>query len=293
MESQQVLSEEAHLKVLNSRFKSLEYELENVLIDGKNIDKDIEQFKLRGHQMKADIIAKKEQLKLKFDGEFEEYHQQIKLAKEMLGKKEEERKVLLEYLKNSGIYLKPFEDLQNFGWHTLKHIAASNKNIEVAETQKRKAAEFSRLSRIARDKMNTLAEVLNSAKMNQLEANMRQDEFMANLEDWKLRNESQLKQITKMQNDHERLNLLIRQCGSTDEPMSEFIFKNVRAECQSFLNTKCPKELLNGLRKFKTRQERIIKLLKHKDIKLARETNLLRVATDQTADLMQYYEEPK
>lgn len=293
MEQSQVPSVEAHRKVLNSRIRSLEYELEGVVAEGKDTDKEYEQFKLRGEQLKAELSSRIEELKSEFERELEEYQKQTKLAKEMLEKKKEERTVLLDYLNESGIYLKPFDNLQNFGWHTLKQIAASNNNVEIMETQKRKAAEFNRLSRIARDRMNVLAELLNSAKMSHMQANMKKEEMVANLENWKSQNESQKKQIAKMQSDHERLNLLIKQCASSNEPMSKFIFKNVRAECQSFLNSKCPKELLNGLTKFKTRQDRIIKLLKHKDIKLARETNLLRVATDQTSDLMQYYDNVK
>lgn len=284
------ISAESHQKVLNSRIRSLEHELEDVMTDSKSIDREFEQFNLKGYQLRTDFIRRKDEYMSEYERELEEYQKQLKLAQDKLEKKKEERKTLLDYLKDSGIFVKSFNDLQNFGWITLKQMAASNMNVEIVESQKRKAAEFSRVSRIARDKMNILAQLLNDARMNQMQVNMKKEELISNLENWQRQNEQQQKQISKMESDHERLNLLIKQCGSTNEPMSEFIFKNVRAECQSFLNSKCPEELLNGLLKFKTRQERIIKLLKHKDIKLARETNSLTVASDQTADLMQYYD---
>lgn len=290
MQSQQSVSAESHQKVLLSRIKSLQHELEDVILDGKSIDKEFELFKSKGNQLRADYIKKKDECRLVYDREVEEYQKQLTFSQEMLEKKKEERKALLNYLKDSGIFLNSFDDLQNFGWSTLKQMANSNINVEVIEAQKKKAAEFNRLSRVARDKMNILAPLLDDARMSQMQANMKKEELISNLENWKTQNEQQQKQIFKMQSDHERLNLLIKQCGSTNEHMSEFIFKNVRAECQSFLNSKCPKELFKGLLKFKERQERIIKLLKHKDIKLARETNSLTVASDQTADLMQYYD---
>lgn len=99
---------------------------------------------------------------------------------------------------------------------------------------------------------------------------------------WQAIEKDQDNRVNKLKTANERLNLLIKQC--CNEPVSGFTARNVREKCQSFLTSSSEQELWEGLKKYESRQRRVIKLLKHKESKLSKEYNLLEIAKDQTAD---------
>lgn len=290
MDPQQALTLKAHLEILKSRLTSLQGELDAALREREITKKELEALEAKRKSLRDEFEQRRNEIEEEYNNEVLEYQKQNRLAEEVLENKREERKALLEYLYNSHICERTYLETNNFDWPTLERIAHDNDRKATIDDQiMQKATVLDSLNKKARARLNTLYELLTSTLVTKNRASNKLDEIKEYLKDWEEILAIQEKKIQKMQNDNERLNALIKQCASTNEPMSDYITKNVRAKCHSFLNSSCPEELLVGLSKFQARQARMIKLLKHKESKLSRETNHLQVAKDQTSDQMQYY----
>lgn len=282
-------SAKAHLDVLNSRIASLQKELENALREEEEIEKEMTALTTKRKKFEGDCKQRLRELETDYNSKNQEYQKQVKLAIEVLEKKKEERHALLEYLANCNICDRLPDDVRNLDWESLKVMANGTEKADGLEVQRSKALLLADLNQKARVRLDAMSELFSKTVTAKSRISNRIQELREFANSWSSMAESQEKKMAKMHTENERLNLLIKQCALTNEPMSEYVTKNVRAKYQSFLNSSCPKELLNGLKKFRTRQDSVIKLLKHKESILNRDTNQLQVATDQTADQMQYY----
>lgn len=279
----------AHIQILKSRVEILECELKNSSRQIESTESDLRHMQTRWNTTSDDLKERKDELIGRYNQEVDDYNRQIQLSEEVLAKKRDERQALLGYLKEKNICDSTGLDLRNFDWDTLRKIIQGRDKSEIIIEQEQQARKLSDLNLKARENLNDLSELVSSALLIKEDRNRTFDYVKGFVEDWKRFNEEQEKKIAKLQTENERLNLLIRQCAASNEPMSEYVTKNVRAKCHSFLNSDNPQELMTGLTRFKMRQERMIKLLKHKENKLTREINQLQVAKDQTHDQMLYY----
>lgn len=289
IELQQALSAKSHLKVLQSRVLSLQNELELALNSEEIINREIEYSKSKLEEAQRDIYIRREKIEDEYRSEIQEYKKQNRLIEEMLDKKKEERRALLDYLYSLKMPIKLPEDLKSFDWTSLKKVMTNSRKNDLMEAQNIRATLLADRNSQMRALLKKIKDLFSSTQEVKFVNNESLEELKCRMVDWKETIEVQEKRISKMQVENERLSLLIKQCAHTNEPISEFMAKNVREKCHSFLNSNNPNELLEGLTRYKSRQERMIKLLKHKEMKLGQETNLLRIATDQTADQMQYY----
>jgi len=289
MESQQALLARAHLSILKHRVLSLRDELEVALNEKEALNKELEFFKIKWNSLESECKKRREELDTRYEEENQEFKRQIKLAEEVLERKEEERKALLNYLYESNICEKTPSDLRQFDWPILTKMAAEEQGMGLLEGQRQKASVLASVNQKARSRLSEMYDLFVSTVDSKNKTMSKMNEIKEYMKTWKETNIEQEKVIAKMQTENERLNLLIKQCALSDEPISESVTRNVRDKCHSFLNSTCQEDLLSGLKKYKMRQDNMIKLLKHKENKLARDTNLLEVARDQTADQMQYY----
>jgi len=230
-------------------------------------------------------------LESKYGDEIDEYLKQIKLAEEVLAKKKEERDAMIEYLITLNLTEHSHEELRSFDWNSLQRLV-ENLSKPSAEmlAQRNKASDLNELAEVAGKHLDEMIEQIASVEIVRDKLKSTIGTFQSYMNDWQKLKEDQEKRISKVQADSEKLNLLLRQCVASNEPLSEYVTKNVQAKCQSFVYSDPDSvELLDGLRKFKTRQDRIIELLRHKDSKLGSETNKLQVARDQTHDQLKFY----
>lgn len=289
MNPQQAISAKAHLNVLRDRLLTLKGELEIALREEEQIDGELEMFRVKGEQTFKENAQKKEELEANYINELQECQKQNRLAEDMLEKKKEERQSLLEYLYGLNLCQRSNDDVKNFDWVSMRKMVMLETKSEVLDENHKKLFFLTSLNQQAKAQLNDIFGLFKSTQLVKQRAKSKIEEIKEFVALWKKTKDEQEKKILKMQNDNERLNLLIKQCASNNEPISDFVTQNVRAKCQSFLHSRCPKELYNGLSKYRTRQDRIIKLLKHKENKLSRDTNLLKMATEQIVDHMQYY----
>lgn len=289
MDLRQAKLTKGHLQVIQRRISSLENELQLALRTEEFLKKELDFAKHKFESLTLELKQKSKESESNYIDELEEYRKQNKLIEEMLAKKKEERKVLLDYLYSSKICDKLPNELRDFDWEGLKNVFTVTKKGDFLESQRQKILLVVDLNKTMRNRLSKINQLFSST----LETKKRNTAYYEKLKQynlgWKQTNESQEKKIIKMQLENERLNLLIKQCVLTNEPISEYVTKNLREKCHSFLNTSSPDELVNGLTKYRSRQERIIQVFKHKEMKLARENNQLQIARDSTADQMQYY----
>lgn len=280
-----------HLKILSSRIISLEKELKAALRDGRIADERKKNFQESLQTADANRLEKIQVLESKYGVEIDEYRKQIKLAEEVLARKKEERQAMIDYLTSLDLAERSHGELKNFDWTSLQRLTENihKPSKEVLEKYNR-VEDMNELSELARKHLDDINEQISSVEIVKDRFKSTVDSFREHLGNWNKMKESQEKRITKIQTDNEKLNLLLRQCVASNEPLSEYITKNVHAKCQSFVNCEPgSSELLDGLRKFKNRQDRIIELLRHQDAKLGNETNMLQVARDQTHDQLKFY----
>lgn len=288
MDPQQALSAKAHLDIIRARIESLHDELKKAAEESYNLSDQYELGVGKVESAKEDGQVRRNELEFNYAEEIDEYHKQIQLAEEMLAKKKEERDALLNYLNVSNIYdIKLNKDLREFDWDNLKRIVTS-KRPDIIHEQYKKATEMSKLNERLGSRLSNTRELFSSTVAARDRRRSKVNELEVFIRCWKETSEAQEKKISKMRIENDRLDMLIKQCV-TSEPISEFVEKNVRDKCHSFLGSSSDEDLLNGLIKFKLRQERMIKLLKHKENTLTRDTNLLQVAKDQTSDQELYY----
>lgn len=289
MEQESSHSIRAHVQILKSRVESLECELVNSSRQINETESEIKHMQTRWDATSEDLKERNEELIARYNQEIDDINRQIQLSEDVLAKKRDERQALLNYLKEKNLCDATGLDLRDFDWGTLKKIVQGRDKSEIIFEQEQHARRLSDLNLKARENLGDLGELISSTATIKDDRNRTLDYIKGFVEEWKRFHEEQEKKIVKLQSENERLNLLIRQCAASNEPMSEYVTKNVRAKCHSFLNSDNEQEMLSGLTKFKLRQERMIKLLKHKENKLTREINQLQVAKDQTHDQMLYY----
>lgn len=288
MDPQQVLSARAHLDIIKSRIEYLNTELKQAVGINHDLIAEYELEIAKIEAAKEDGQTRFKELDSEYSREIQEYKKQVKLSEEMLTEKKKEREALLNYLNESNICdIKLNKDFRKLDWVNLKRVVTSKKP-DITYEQYKKSIEMSKLNEKFQSILSSINELHSStvavkdrryAKVNELEGYINY---------WKDLNECQEKKISKMRSENDRLDILIKQCA-TNEPLSEFVERNIRDKCHSFLASSTQEDLLNGLMKFKLRQERMIKLLKHKESKLTRDTNLLQVAKDQISDQELYY----
>lgn len=288
MDPQQALSARAHLDIIKARIDFLHNELRRAAEESYVLSEQCEIEVEKVESAKEDGQVRRKELESNYAEEIDEYKKQIKLAEEMLNKKKEEREALLNYLNASNIYdLKLNKDLKEFNWDNLKRIITSRRP-DIIHEQYRKSVEMSKLNERMSYRLSNTRDLFSSTVAARDRRRSKISELETHIRHWKNVNEAQERKISKMRTENDRLDMLIKQCV-TNEPISEFVEKNVRDKCHSFLGSSSAEDLLNGLIKFKLRQERMVKLLKHKENTLTRDTNLLQIAKDQTSDQELYY----
>lgn len=290
MDPQQALSAIAHLEVIKARVTTLRKEFLDVAHTNHDLLVEIENTEGKLEAFQQDDQARRQDLESVYSNEIQEYNKQIKLNQDMFEKEKERRKALLSYLGESNIIeLNLDRSLgMDFDWIYIERLISSKKVASVVDEKYRKAKELSQLNRKMQSRLLDASSLYSSTDEARKMRQSKVDEIKEYIRQWQGMSELQAKKIAKMEAENDRLDLLIKQCAATEQ-IDEFVERNVREKCHSFLESSSPEELLNGLMKFQLRQQRMIQLLKHKDNKLTRDTNLLQVAKDQTSDQEQYY----
>lgn len=279
-----------HLQILNNRVVSLEQELKVALKHGKENDEKIKALQDALDTITTNRNGRLEEMEIKFEAEQGECDRQIRLAEDVLSRKKEERLNLMSYLDGLELDENSFWELREFDWVTLEKLASNvHKPHDSLVEQQNKADSLNEAIQKVKQRMSELNELLVSTTFVRGRLTKSIDEVKAQHNHWDNVRELQKKRIDKIQVDNERLYTLIRQCVATNEPMSEFVSRNIKEKCQSFVKSENSQELLQGLMKFKSRQDRIINMLRYKDNKLGSETNKLQVAKDQTHDQVKFY----
>lgn len=281
-----------HLNILNNRVAALRLELELIQRDGLVIDQRFQAMKEGLQTIESNRRERLEGIHSKYESELNDYQRQIGLAEEMLNKKQEERQALLGYLRDLHMDVSFPDDLKDFDWDTATKIVAShNKKKDDIFEQNKKAEILYELNHRAKLRLDEINELLSMTSMDKDRLQKSVKEFSGHTKEWQKISSLQSDRIFKIQNDNERLNALIRHCIVSNEPMSNYVTKNIHAKCTSFIYSNNAEELKGGLMKFRARQERIIKLLRYKENQLGDQANKLQVARDQTIDQMRYYKD--
>lgn len=289
MEKRAAVLTRAHVQIFRSKIESLQCELKNSLDQNDMTDHELSVAQSRLENVRDKFKERQEELTARYNHEIVECNKQIRLAEEVLARKREERQAMLDYLEEKKLIETSCADLKDFDWNSLKRIIQERDRSEIIIEKEAQAQKLSDLNLKARNQLNDLKRMILSTTVLKEERNRTFDYIRSHADNWKQLLEIQEKNITKLSGENQRLNLLIKQCAASNEPMSDYVAKNVRAKCHSFLNCENEQELLGGLTKFKQRQDRMIKLLKHEENKLSGEINQLMVAKDQTHDQMLYY----
>lgn len=289
METLQAMSARAHLKLLETRICCFRDELKAAMEEAADIRKNFETYSRKNDELIKECSLKRQELDSNYSEQIQEYEKQIKISEEMLVKETEKRQTMLDYLRDLNITIKLPDDVKDFDWSSIEKMASNCELVDNIEEQKRKANLLEETNELANYKLNEMFELLNATIILKTKVKSRVDELNKMANEWKQMIIMQEKKINKMREENIRLNILVKQCVNVNEPMSKYVTDNVRAKCQSFMNSSTVEELVYGLKKYKSRQDRIIKLLKHKENKLTRDINLLQVAKDRTADQMDYY----
>lgn len=288
-DQQQLISRKLHLEKFKNRVQALQEDLTRAQSEAERLEKLLQYWQERKESQDGEFKNRVQDLETKYRREIDAYRRQIELSQEMLAKKEDDRCALLGILNQLNFCDKLDKNLKGVDWESLKKIAMKNKNTAKLVAQTEKAKELACLLQKAKVNVAELAHI--RSVFNNLRSQFRAklEAFKNSIQERESMNAEHEKQLSKMQIDSERLRLLIKQCAMSNEPMSDFVTKNVRAKCHSFLDSDRTEDLLKGLIKFKERQTKMITLLKHKENRLIRDCNLLKVAADQTMDHTQYY----
>lgn len=289
MENHNAMMTRAHVHILKLRVESLQCELKISTDQSEQLDQELNLAQSRLRSIREDFNERKEELVARYNHEFVEYNKQIRLAEEVLTKKRDERQAMLDYLKEKNLCVTSCLELKDFDWDTLKRVLQGRDKSEIIIEQEESAQKLSELNLKARSRLQDLSRLIASTAKLKDVRNRTYNYLKEHVDEWKTINQDQEKKIARLQGENERLTLLIKQCAASNEPMSDYVTQKVRAKCHSFLNSEDENELILGLTKFKQRQDRMIKLLKHKENKLSRDINQLVVAKDQTHDQMLYY----
>lgn len=272
------------------RIESLKSELKNAISVDQEIDSDQRMINSRWSTFQEDIKQRKEIIESKYGEEIKEYKKQVRLAEEMLSKRRDERKALMDYLCDAKVCEKSHEDLKDFDWESLMKMAVAQGRKDVLDEQGKKGYRLANMNQCVRLRLSDMFELLSTTILADNKIRSKLDEMIKDQQKWIEINGEMERTISKMQLENERINLLVKQCAVSKEPMSEYVTNNVRAKCHSFLESSTTEELLAGLNKFKIRQDKVIQLLRYKEIKLNRDVSLLLVAKDQTIDQQQFYD---
>lgn len=289
MDTRHTVLAKLHLELFKGRIIALKDELERAKKEGQKLDSLLAYWRERHISMDEESQNNMQQLEGRYRREIEETHRQNELAREMLDKKEEERCSLLGILNQLNFCDRIDKDTKAIDWTSLKDSALKRLKSGKLDAQKQKAQVLSSLIQQSRADLDELTSFKVELSDLQTKFRVKMEDFKDSIKQGDAMKSDQEQRINKMQQDSERLKLLIKQCAATNEPISAFVTKNVQAKCHSFLDSKSVDDLRCGLLKFKERQEQMIKILRHKESRLVRDCNLLKVAADQTADHTQYY----
>lgn len=289
MNLSQAVSNISHLKLIESKFSVLAAELEVALKNRAEIDQESEELKIKLNENAEEFQQKRSDMERSFAEKLEEYGKQVRYFEEMLHKKIEERDSQLGYLRQLNINERIPEDLIGFNWDTLKRIASNGDKNDARDKQYQKAIETSVMAESAQIKLERLGHLLESTIDARRTVSNRVQQIRAHIKDWRELTTQQQKTIGLHESENYRLMLIVKQCISNDEPVSENITRNVRDKCHSFINSENDEELAQGLRKYHKRQANKIRLLRRQVNKLSNELSLLQVASDQTSDVIQHY----
>lgn len=283
------MSHISHYKLLQSKLNCLEVELNQAVESDKEITTETEELETKLKDNADDFKQKKTDMEKAYAEELDEYNKQVKYLEELLKKKVEERESQLAYLGELNVCEKSHDELLGFNWSTLRKIANNGDKNEMNEFQYHKSVETSALVEVAQTALESIFVLADSTKDARSTVLARILEIREYIGRWKKVASNQQRTIMSLESENYRLNLIIKQCISNDEPMSENITRNVRDRCLSFINSTSVEDLIQGLKKYHQRQDNKIKLLKRKVNKLSHELSHLQVANDQTSDLIHHY----
>lgn len=289
MNASTAIAQIGHYKLLQAKLKSLEVDLKEADSYDKEITKETEELEAKIKENAADFEQKKAETEKMFTEKLDEYRKQVKYFEAQLAKRIEERDSQLAYLSELNICEVSHRDLVNFDWPTLKKLAGNGDKNDLREKQYEKAIETAKIAEVVRDKIKALFVILNSTEDIRCKVVNSILSVKEQIEQYKEVATAQQKTITGHEQENYRLTLIIKQCIAHNEPMSEFVTKNVRDKCHSFIKSENDDELIYGLKKYKKRQDNKATILKMKVIKLSQELSSIQVASDQTADLIQHY----
>lgn len=277
-----------HLRIIDQRLVMLDEEFQRADAEINEIELKRLDFESRFNLTKSDIEKKVHDSRKDLKSKVANYAHQVDTLSELLEKKRSERVFLLTRLLETKVLSNTHLDWIDFGWDSLQRMAHRGKNADSIEEQKKKASMLSNLCSRFRVKFNELSTVHREIKELRRRVLCQMDEVQECKNRWIALRGVQANKILRLESEHTKLSLLLRTC-LLNEPKSDYLTKNIRAKCQAFMSCADSQDLLDGLRKFVERQNKIIKLLRHKDSNMSRDISKLQVAKDQTADQMQYY----
>lgn len=289
MSDDRLILTKIHLEKFKQRLLALQSDFKAAKSEGDRLDNASFYWRERNNTQDDEFNQRLRELETKYRRDIDEITKQYSQAQEVMRKKEEERDTLLNILNQSNICDRLDKDLRGIDWPALKRVASRRQSSDKLEDQQKKALILAELILRARNNIEELGHALTDIKEIKLRFKSKLDQFIKSVNDTEELYMDQSQRFGKMQNDSERLRLLIKQCAITNEPMSDFVTKNVRAKCHSFLESDSIEDLKDGLVKFRDRQAKMITLLKHQENRLVRDCNLLKVAADQTNDQTKEY----
>lgn len=289
MDPQQAVSMGRHISILQKRIDNLEKELKRVQGEKNNVETAIRVWKNYRNNQDHEYSQRMLDIDVRYKKETDEVKKQIKLVRTLVFKRQEEKASLICLLKQTNLIDEIDDDIDEINWTKLKDMASKAKHMKNPVILNKRTRIFDDLLTRFRGNMSDLLTLKDSV----LEIKNQFDKKHLQFKNCNLsaanNNTEKDKQIDKYKSENERLNLLIRQCAMSDEPMNNFVSDNIRAKCHSFLDTDNHDDLLQGLRKFQARQSRMIKLMKFMECRHIRDCNLLQVALDETTDHTKYY----
>lgn len=280
-----------HVAILHRRFAELKAELDRVSREGFDIQASIENFRTHCDLLQEDYKQYELDQELRYSTEIEEFQRQNERLRDIILKKKEERQSLLESLYETNIcYRTDHGDMKNFDWDTLGRLASMSEATKKFNEQKAILQQVEEFNSMNRERLDKSSELYKSMIESRDVVRNKLDQLRnANAECMRAKDDQE-QTILKLTEESTRLHLLVKQGATmTSEPLSDYVSKHIRATSYSFLTASDPEELIIGLKKFKQRQSRYIKLLKHKIAVLNTDLNSLQIARDQTNDEADYY----
>lgn len=289
MQTEQAVSVGRHISILQKRVDNLEKELRRVQDEKNNVEVAIQSWQYFRDKQDHEYSQRMLDVDVRFKKEMSEVEKQIALARSLVDKKLDERDALMSLLKQTNLIDDIHDDFDKLNWSKLRNLALKSNRPGCSEKMMEKISKFNELSAKFRSDMQELAALRETVLEIKLQFDKKHQLFKSCNVAAATKNEENDKQIEKYKSENERLNLLIKQCAMSDEPMTEFVSDNIRAKCHSFLETENFDEMLQGLSKFQSRQSRMIKLLRFMECRHIRDCNLLQVALEETTDHTKYY----